>query len=125
MGVYPYYSYTAGNGPFHVWGENPPAFPLKALAAGAAPKLVMPADAQTVYTDRLRQWDEAKHDALCQQHFGTTGQNWNARTPEQISAFLSDYLGRPVEAVACWQYNHAMSGYPIWLLFFRSLQDDT
>ena len=124
--MYPYFPYTLGNGPFHVWGENPPAFSrtVRRAAGGAAPELVMPAGAQTVYTDRLRQWDDQKHDELCRKHFRTTGQDWNGRTPEQVGAFLSDYLGRPVEAVACWQYNHAVSGYPVWLLFFRSLDPE-
>ena len=39
--MYPYFPYTLGNGPFHVWGENPPAFPrtVRLAAGGAAPAL--------------------------------------------------------------------------------------
>lgn len=119
-----YYSYTQGNGPFHVWGENPPRIhPMLAQAMRGRDvepeELVMPDKAQTVYSDRLLQWDSEKHDALCRKHFGNEGQDWHGRTPELIGAFLSDYMGKPVKAVALWQYNNAASGYPIWLIFFR------
>ncbi len=45
----------------------------------------------TIYSDRLLQWDFAKHDTLCKKHFGDRGQYWNNRQPEIIEAFLRDW----------------------------------
>jgi hypothetical protein len=52
---------------------------------------------ETVYSDRLFQWDTKKHDSLCQKHFGNSGQSWSSRTPEKIESFLSEYLNKPIE----------------------------
>jgi hypothetical protein len=118
-----YYSYTEGNGPFHIWGEgaNPRGiswdFERQRMIH---PHPASPEGTESVYTDRLWQWDHEKHDALCLKHFGNEGQYWNDRDPGKVSAFLSDYLGKPVALAAVWQYNHASSGFPIWLLFYRA-----
>lgn len=69
----------------------------------------------TVYTDRLYQWDHVKHDTLCQKHFGNRGQYWGSRTPTQIEAFLRDYLGHPTLALCrITEHCHQATGYPLW-----------
>ena len=121
-----YYSYTEGNGPFHVWGENLPKYERRIFEGRVEyPEPVAPQGASSVYTDRLYQWDAQKHDDLCRKHFGNESQHWHERTPEQTSAFLSDYLDKPVQAVACWQVNHAANGHPIWLLFYRPVNPES
>lgn len=74
----------------------------------------------TVYTDRLFRWDDAKHDALCLNHFGDAGQYWHRREPAKVEAFLREYLNRPalVLCAITEQCNQA-SGFPLWRLDYR------
>ena len=69
----------------------------------------------TVYSDRLYQWDSKKHDELCTKHFGNTGQYWDNRKPEEIEAFLRDYCNEP-KIVLCRieQHENRATGYPLW-----------
>ena len=73
----------------------------------------------TVYTDRLLQWDFAKHDRLCEKHFGDTGQYWDRRDPNLIANFLRDWYDNP-EIVLCEviEYCNVSTGYPTWRLDF-------
>lgn len=73
----------------------------------------------SVYSDRLMQWDFKKHNELCKKHFGNTEQYWNARDPKKIEEFLRDYLGYPALALCeivegCNESN----GYPWWCFLF-------
>ena len=72
----------------------------------------------TIYTDRLYQWDYAKHDELCKKHFGNVSQYWDTRSPKKIEAFLSDWTGKKVVLIANIQYVNLSSGYPVWRLDF-------
>lgn len=45
----------------------------------------------SVYTDRLHQWDYKKHNELLKKHFGNQSQHWDNRDPKKIEAFLNDY----------------------------------
>lgn len=74
----------------------------------------------TVYTDRLFQWDHAKHDRLCEKHFGNRGQYWSEREPSKIEAFLRDYIGDPSVTLCCvTEYCNQATGYPVWRLDYR------
>ena len=72
----------------------------------------------TIYTDRLLQWDYEKHNELCEKHFGNRGERWDKRSPSDIEDFLIDYLGKNVILVANIQYVHLGSGFPLWRLDF-------
>lgn len=75
----------------------------------------------TVYTDRMWQWDPAKYDRLHQQHFGDTAQlRWNEHPPGGIEAFLRDYRERPdLVLVRVMQYCNLASGYPVWRMDYK------
>jgi hypothetical protein len=69
----------------------------------------------TIYSDRLWQWDHKKTNKLCEKHFGDKSQYFNQRTPEQIEAFLRDYTNNPnLKLIFIMEYCHQSSGYPIW-----------
>lgn len=68
----------------------------------------------TVYSDRLYQWDADKHNALCEKHFNSRGQYWNKRDPKTIEAFLCDYLGENIELCRVSEYCNPSNGYPCW-----------
>ena len=73
----------------------------------------------SIYTDRLLQWDYAKHNLLCKKHFGDEGQRWNSRDAEKIQAFLCDWTGKKIVLVANIQYVNISNGYPVWRLDFH------
>lgn len=72
----------------------------------------------SIYTDRLLEWDWDKHNHLCQKHFSNQGQYWNDRDPKKIEAFLCDWVGKKVTLVANIQYVNMSSGFPVWRLDF-------
>ena len=72
----------------------------------------------SIYTDRLLHQDWDKHNRLCQKHFGTKGQYWNDRKPEDIEAFLCDWTEKKVTLIANIQYVNISSGFPVWRLDF-------
>lgn len=73
----------------------------------------------SVYTDRLYQWDYKKHNTLCQKHFKNEGQYWDRRNPELIQAFLRDYLDNPnLVLTKIIEYCNVSNGYPVWRFDF-------
>ncbi|MCW8829982.1 MAG: hypothetical protein OQK32_00495 [Gammaproteobacteria bacterium] len=68
----------------------------------------------TIYSDRLYEWDSDKYNTLCEKHFGDRGQWWNTREAEKIEAFLSDYLGRPVTLINIEKQENKATGFPVW-----------
>lgn len=75
----------------------------------------------SVYSDRLYQWDHAKHDELCEKHFGDRGQYWHDRAPEKIEAFLRDYEDSPsLKLIYIMQGCNVSSGFPVWLFNFHA-----
>jgi len=73
-----------------------------------------------VHTDRLFQWDHEKHDALCNKHFGNSGQHWADREPLAIEALLREYLNSP-KLVLCEIQEHCNqgTGVPVWYLAYK------
>lgn len=71
----------------------------------------------TVYSDRLLQWNYNKHNELCRKHFGDVAQLWDSkeRTPEKIQDFLREYLDKP-DLVLCvvTEYCNQSTGFPYW-----------
>ncbi|SEG15471.1 hypothetical protein [Marinobacterium lutimaris] len=71
--------------------------------------------AKSVYSDRLYQWDAEKHDRLCTEFFGNTGQYWDQRDPELIEAFLQAYFDEPeLVLVHVTQHCNQATGFPCW-----------
>lgn len=71
----------------------------------------------TIYTDRLLQWDIAKHNTLCEKHFGNRGQDWDGRSPKLIEAFLRDWCeDQGLQLCAVIEYCNVATGYPTWRL---------
>jgi hypothetical protein len=69
----------------------------------------------TIYSDRLLDWDSAKHDELCQKHFGNRAQRWSDRKPEEIEAFLRDFMDKPnLRLIFVMEYCNQATGYPVW-----------
>ena len=74
----------------------------------------------SAYSDRLFQWDPAKHDRLCKEHFGDRAQQWGNREPAKIEAFLRDYHDDPsitltMIVASCNQ----SSGFPLWAFIWK------
>lgn len=79
---------------------------------------------QTVYSDRLHQWDYEKYNRLSEKHFGNQGQYWNNRDTDKIEAFLRDYYDKPeLELIGIMEGCNASSGFPYWIFFFNSKFD--
>lgn len=74
----------------------------------------------TVYSDRLYQWDYKKHNELCQKHFGNEGQSWSSRKPKLIEAFLTDYIGKKIVLCRIEQHENQSTGYPVWRFDYKA-----
>ncbi len=72
----------------------------------------------TIYSDRLLQWDYEKHNRLCKKHFGNDGQMWHERDSKKIAAFLSDWTNKDIVLIANIQYVNMSSGFPVWRFDF-------
>lgn len=68
----------------------------------------------TVWSDRLLQWDYDKTRRLMGVHFGSFGDYYDDRTPQKIQSFLSDYFERPIQLHRIMKYCNQSSGYPVW-----------
>ncbi len=68
----------------------------------------------TIWSDRLQQWDYDKTDKLKLKHFGDKGDYYDSRSPKKIEAFLSEYLDKEVKIIFIMEYCNISSGYPVW-----------
>lgn len=69
----------------------------------------------TIYSDRLWQWDYKKTDELCMKHFGDKSQYFSGRSPEKVEAFLREYTGqKELKLIYIMEYCNQSSGYPYW-----------
>ena len=69
----------------------------------------------TIYSDRLLQQDYNKTRTLMQKHFGNSGDYYDSRNPEQIEAFLQDWLNnKNIKIIFIMQYCNVSTGYPYW-----------
>lgn len=76
---------------------------------------------ETVYSDRLFQWDSAKYDKCCKDVWGNEGQYFDSRSPQSIERFLQLYLDKPkLKLIGIMQGANMSSGYPYWIFFFNS-----
>jgi hypothetical protein len=75
---------------------------------------------RAVYTDRLRQWDCEKYERLVAQHFAERG-HLNPHDSVNVQAFLSDYMGKPINLTCIMQHCNAATGYPLWTFHYTEL----
>lgn len=73
----------------------------------------------TVWSDRLFQWDYEKYNKLCTKHFGNESQYWYDRNPELVESFLSDYVGYEIKLVRITESCNVSSGFPVWSFDFK------
>lgn len=72
---------------------------------------------ETVYTDRLSQWDYEKTERLITKHL--RGMRWENAPPERIENFLREYLNVPtLELVRVMECCNWSNGFPLWRLDF-------
>lgn len=76
---------------------------------------------QTVYSDRLKQWDAEKYNNCCQTVWDNHGQYFDRRTPEEIERFLSLYLEKRIKLTAITQGCNVSSGYPYWVFYYEDI----
>lgn len=69
----------------------------------------------TVYSDRLFQWDANKYAELTKKHFDDSGSNWVNRDHEKIELFLKEYFdNNELKLVSVIEYCNQATGYPCW-----------
>ena len=74
----------------------------------------------TVYSDRLYQWDWEKYNKLCKKYFGDVGQYFSNRNPKKIEAMLQEYCKEPkLNLTLIMEYCNQSSGYPVWRFDFE------
>jgi len=80
---------------------------------------------ESVYTDRLLQWDWDKHNRLCREHFGNEGQYWDNRDPKKIEAFLRDWTdNQELQLIVIMECCNQATGYPLWYFGYNIPQQD-
>ncbi|MFJ8528309.1 hypothetical protein [Bacillus sp. NPDC094106] len=77
----------------------------------------------TVYSDRLLQWDYKKFEECCMDVWGNQGQSFHNRTPEDIESFLSKYFCKEVKLTAIMECCNVSNGYPIWMFYYETLDN--
>lgn len=68
----------------------------------------------TVYSDRLLQWDYEKTKELKQKHFNSQSDYWSYFPADKIEAFLKEYLGKEIKLTKITEYENKSNGYPHW-----------
>lgn len=69
----------------------------------------------TIYSDRLLQQDYSKTRELMQKHFGNTSDYYCSRSPNDIEAFLKDWLNKDnLKIIFIMEYCNVSNGYPYW-----------
>lgn len=75
---------------------------------------------QTVYSDRLYQWNSEKYDKCCKKVWNNTGQLFEERSkhPENIQTFLSLYFEKDCDLVAVLTTTNVSTGFPLSCFFY-------
>jgi hypothetical protein len=74
---------------------------------------------QTVYSDRLMQWDYDKFNRCCMNVWENQGQYFDNRQPKDIEKFLSLYLGKDINLTLMLEGCNVSNGYPYWVFFYE------
>ena len=68
----------------------------------------------TVYSDRLFQWEPDKFNELCKKYWGNTRQGFHGRKADEIEKFLCDYFGKTIIITQIITGLNKSNGYPYW-----------
>lgn len=69
----------------------------------------------TLYSDRLHTNYYKNWSSLSNKHFGSNGDYFWDRKPENIQAFLCELLNKPdLKLVLIMEYCNLSNGYPVW-----------
>lgn len=75
----------------------------------------------TIYSDRLLQWDYQKCREIMQKHFGKQSDYWSEYTPDKIEEFLRDWCDAPkLKLILIMEYCNVSNGYPCWRFDFNA-----
>ncbi len=75
----------------------------------------------TIYNDRLSQWDYKKRNLLCKKHFNNEGDYWDNREPNLIEKFLRDWVDdQNLKLISIIEYCNSSNGYPYWRFDFQT-----
>jgi len=73
----------------------------------------------SVYSDRMDEWDPELCAKLKNKHFGNTGDYWDQRSPAAIESFLKDYFTAPnLILTKVIEHCNQATGYPVWQFYF-------
>lgn len=75
----------------------------------------------SVYADRMKQWDYKLYNELSQKYFGSQGDYWDGRSAESMEKFLQEYA--KIEHVKVYSIVKTIgtNGYPYYCIrFWRS-----
>lgn len=73
----------------------------------------------TVYSDRLYQWDYEKYNNYCMEIWGDRGQYFYNRTHGDIEKFLGLYFDKEIVLNVIMEGCNVASGYPYWVFIFN------
>ncbi len=71
----------------------------------------------SVYTDRMRQWEPEKFDALQKKY----NKQFPAMTPAELTSYMREYTGKQVEVIYLAECCNNANGYPLWLIGYKVL----
>ena len=74
---------------------------------------------ETVYSDRLMQWNYEKFNKCCKEVWDNEGQYFSGRSATEIERFLSLYFEKEIELTVIMQGCNVSSGYPYWIFYFK------
>lgn len=74
----------------------------------------------TVYSDRLFQWDHEKYNKTRHRLFGNEGQGWFGIPPEDVEKFLQEYMcDDSIRICRIERSENRATGNPLWRFDFR------
>jgi hypothetical protein len=78
----------------------------------------------SVYSDRILQWDYELTRKIMLEVFGTDGDYYNNRSPEDIEVFLRKRFDKPdLNLIAIMEGCNVGNGYPYWVFCYNEEGD--
>lgn len=70
---------------------------------------------ETVYSDRLWQWDHSKYNKSVEKVFGDHRQMFYQATSDELERMLREYFDNPkLKLILVMEYCNVSNGYPVW-----------
>lgn len=79
----------------------------------------------TIYSDRLLQWNYKRYNELSRKHFGNESQVWSDRiyNHKKIEAFLQDWCNDiELKLIFVMEYCNVSTGYPVWRFDVKTIK---